>query len=146
MAKKNSATYLPDPKKCPNVMAIRNNPLADKADSWIITEDIMNPPKQKTVKPEKVFDENDAIIKQLQEEKAAKKSGNKKKEKPTVDLKEKPKEPKGKTKKRLTEDDVRNIRTAAKNGTKNSILAEEYKVTQPCIWNIVQGNTWKHIK
>ena len=144
MSKKNLATYLPDPDNCPGVRFVRNNPKADQADSWVITEDIMNAKKEKSPKPEKVFDENDAIIEQLIQEKNLKKTGKKKEIPELKEIKEKPKT--RKKNKRLTEDDIRSIRENAKNGIKNSIQADEYGVTQPCIWNIVQRNTWKHIK
>ena len=58
----------------------------------------------------------------------------------------KPTPTKGQGKRKLTEDGVRDIRARAENGEKNSVIAKDYGVTQTCIYNIVKGKTWKHVK
>lgn len=46
---------------------------------------------------------------------------------------------------RLTEDDVRSIRTRYEAGTTQAALAAEFGVTAGAIAHIVRGNTWKHV-
>ncbi len=48
-------------------------------------------------------------------------------------------------KKKLTEQDVLTIRREHKNGTPKARLARQYGVSNTCITNVVERNTWKHL-
>lgn len=45
---------------------------------------------------------------------------------------------------KLTEQDVAEIRAAAKAGTSNAALAERFRVDQKCVYNVVHRRTWRH--
>ena len=57
----------------------------------------------------------------------------------------KPTKPKNKGRRKLNEQIVRSIREHAAAGMSKSELAKIHNVTPTCIWNIVKGNTWKHV-
>lgn len=46
----------------------------------------------------------------------------------------------------LTDEDVRNIRRRSNEGVSRKELAEEYNIDVSCIYNLLRGTTYKHIK
>ena len=90
--------------------------------TWVITEDMMAAP--------------------ITEETVPTDSVNNATEEPSL----KSAETKGRGKRKLTEDDVREIRARSANGEKNGAIAKDYEVTHACVYNILKGNSWKHVK
>ena len=117
---RNNGIILPDPMSNPRIRALRLNPI-DKAAAWVITDDMVADmiAEDVTDGPGPV----DNSDKRLETKKAVRQGRRK-----------------------LDEDAVRSIREKAANGSSNGEIAKEYGVTQTCIWNIVKGNTWKHVK
>ena len=46
----------------------------------------------------------------------------------------------------LTEDDVRNIRTARAAGEKHSDIGKRYGVSHTTISDLLRGKTWRHVE
>ena len=99
----------------------------DPAAKWVITDDMNFEPK---------------VVKEEQKAKITKEIQNKvSKRKEQVDESDN-----NDKRKKLTEEDVRDIRRLNEEGMSYSILAEGYKVSNACIRNIVLRNTWKHVE
>ena len=123
---------LPDPMSFESVRNIRLNGVEDRAKNWVITDD-MNVEAYRKPTPEEKRQARAAKVAKVVEEVTANAAAEVTK-------------PSTRGKRKLTEDDVLQIRKRAAEGVPNKISAEDFNVTTTCIYNIVRRNTWKHVE
>ena len=138
---------LPDPMSLESVRAIRLGGRTDKAAGWVLTDEMTveattsTPEKQAASSIEaKTKARAEKVAKIVEDAKATLKS------EVTANGGDEVVKPSTRGKRKLTEDDVITIRKRAAEGVSNRIQSEEFRVTQTCIWNIINHKTWKHVK